>query len=68
MKLEKKRVYVDMDNVLVDFQSGLDKTSEWIMGTVPLIHFYTPLNVRYSSSQRAISGRAACLSLKGQKR
>ena len=28
MKLEKKLVYVDMDNVLVDFQSGLDKTSE----------------------------------------
>ena len=28
MKLEKKRVYVDMDNVLVDFQSGLDQISE----------------------------------------
>ena len=28
MDLEKKRVYVDMDNVLVDFQSGLDQISE----------------------------------------
>ena len=24
----KKRVFVDMDNVLVDFQSGLDQQSE----------------------------------------
>ena len=28
MATEKKRVYVDMDNVLVDFQSGLDQISE----------------------------------------
>ena len=26
--MEKKRVYIDMDNVLVDFQSGIDKLSE----------------------------------------
>lgn len=26
--MEKKRVYIDMDNVLVDFQSGLDKIPE----------------------------------------
>ena len=39
-----------------------------IMGTVLPIHFYTPHNMRYPSSQQAISGRAACLSLKGQKR
>ena len=28
MESDKKRVYVDMDNVLVDFQSGLDQISE----------------------------------------
>ncbi len=26
--MEKKIVYVDMDNVLVDFQTGIDKLSE----------------------------------------
>ena len=30
MKLEMKRVFIDMDNVLVDFQSGLDQVSEEI--------------------------------------
>ena len=28
MENKKKRVYIDMDNVLVDFQSGLDKIPE----------------------------------------
>ena len=26
--MEKKRIYFDMDNVLVDFKSGLDKIDE----------------------------------------
>ena len=31
----KKTLYIDMDNVLVDFKSGLDKTPEEILEQYP---------------------------------
>ena len=50
--------------VLENVPAGIEFLGSWGLP----IHFYIPLNARYPSRRRAISERAACLSLKGLKR